>query len=239
MKICHLFWLLLLSAAPLAAQQNYQYQYPYDPYNSSPAPQPNASAPPPPVSSKSVSYSTDGGYAYDKLLSYSNLEARYAFNDFKGDDRLSGASGISAALNVRLFKPLYLHFGVDWLSGTDDHHGDFSLTGLSLGAGLYLPIASRFHIVGEVGMRYDTSSGVLDAIHTDDFSVYVRPGLKFAATEKLELDASVYFASSDNLDDRAVQVNAYYALLSALDLNVGVDFGSDINSYHGGVRFRW
>jgi hypothetical protein len=90
-----------------------------------------------------------------------------------------------------------------------------------------------------VGVRYDTSSGVLDAVHGDDFAVYVKPGIRFAATEKLELDAGVYFASTDNLDDRAVQVNAYYALFSVLDLNFGVDFGSDINSYHGGLRFRW
>lgn len=233
MKFFLPLWLVLAFAAPLLAQQNYQYQYPYDPYNSTPTPQPNAS-------SSSANYSGGGGgYAYDKLLSYSTLQALYAFNDFKGDNQLSGASGINAALNLQFFKPLYLHFGVDWLSGTDDHFGDFNMTSVSAGAGIYLPICSRFHIFGEVGLRYDTTSGVLDAIHGDDFSVYVKPGIRFAATEKLELDASVYFASTDNLDDRAVQVNAYYALFSILDLNLGVDFGSDINSYHGGLRFRW
>src|SRR3954471_17415367 len=122
MKIFNLFWLLLAFTAPLAAQQNYQYQYPYDPYNSSPSPQPNSSAP---VSSAPAG----GGYAYDKLLTYGSLEARYAFNDFKGDNHLSGASGIDVGLNVQLFKPVYLHFGVDWLSGSDDHTGDYSLTG--------------------------------------------------------------------------------------------------------------
>ena len=237
MKFFLPLWLVLSFAAPLLAQQNYQYQYPYDPYNSTPTPQPNAS-------SSSANYSGGGGgggggYAYDKLLSYSSLQALYAFNDFKGDNRLSGASGLNAALNLQLFKPVYLHFGVDWLSGTDDYFGDFNMTSLSAGAGVYLPLFSRFHIFGEVGLRYDTTSGVLDAIHHDNFSVYVKPGLRFAATERLELDASVYFSSTDNLDDRAVQVNAYYNLVSALDLNLGVDFGSDINSYHGGLRFRW
>src|SRR4051812_32600887 len=109
MKIFHCFWLLLAFTAPLLTQQNYQYQYPYDPYNSAPQPQANANSAP----AYSGGGGGGGGYAYDKLLSYSYLEGRYASNDFKGD-HLSGASGLSADLNLPLFKPLYLHFGVDW-----------------------------------------------------------------------------------------------------------------------------
>ena len=232
MKFFHTFWLLLAFSAPLFAQ-NYQYQYPNDPYSATPKPQPNAAYAPPP------SGGYDGGYGFDKLLSYSSLEANYAYNDFKSFDGLGNTSGFTAALNLALFKPLYLHFGVDWLSGTDDHSHDFSLTGLTAGAGVYIPIVSRFHIFGEAGVRYDVTSGVLDALHNDSFSVYLRPGIRFAATERWELDASVYFATTDNLDNRAFQINSYYNLFSILDLNLGIDFGSDVNTYHGGVRLRW
>jgi hypothetical protein len=229
MKFFHVFWLLLAFSAPLLAQ-NYQYQYPYDPYNSSPKPQPSGYGP------------ADGGggdYAFDKLLSYSSFTANYAYNDFKGLDGLSNTSGFNLGLNVALFKPLYLHFGVDWLSGTDEQSHDYSLTGLSAGAGVYVPIVSRFHLFGEVGLRYDTTSGVLDALNHDDFAVYLRPGIRVAVTDRFELAASVYFSTTDNLDDRAVQINGYYNLFSIVDVNLGVDFGSDVNTYHGGVRLRW
>jgi len=228
MKFFHVFWLLLAFSAPLCAQ-NYQYQYPTDPYSASPRPQPNGAYAPP----------SDSGYGFDKLLSYSSLEGNYAYNDFKNFPGLGNTSGFTAALNLALFKPLYLHFGVDWLSGTDEASNDYSMTGLTAGVGVYIPIVPRFHIFGEVGVRYDVTSGVLDALHNDDFSVYIRPGIRFAATDKLELDASVYFATTDNLDDRAFQINGYYNLFSIVDLNLGIDFGSDVNTYHGGVRLRW
>ncbi len=228
MKFFHVFWLLLAFSASLCAQ-DYQYQYPTDPYSASPKPQPNAAYAPP----------GDSGYGFDKLLSYSSLEANYAYNDFKSFDGLGNTSGFTAALNLALFKPLYLHFGVDWLSGTDEASNDYSMTGLTAGVGVYIPIVSRFHLFGEVGLRYDVTSGVLDALHNDDFSVYLRPGIRFAATDRLELDASVYFSTTDNLDDRAFQINGYYNLFSIVDVNLGVDFGSDVNTFHGGVRLRW
>ncbi len=209
--------------------QNYQYQYPTDPYSAAPQAYSGASQGFPAVTSSN----------YDKLLSYGSLEVSYRYNDFKSDSKLNNSSGIGAALNVQLFKPLYLHFGVDWLDGMDTKEKNFSLTGLSAAGGVYLPVVSRFHVFGEFGVRYDITSGALYKFHPDEFAVYMRPGVRFAATDRVEIDASLYFASTKNLNDSVFQLNGYFALLSVLDLGVGVDFASDLNTYHGGLRLRW
>ena len=44
------------------------------------------------------------------------------------------------------------------------------------------------------------------------------PVVRFALTDRWELAASVLFNNTDNLNDRVVEVSAYYALLSWLDM---------------------
>jgi hypothetical protein len=243
----------LLCFGSYALSQNYQSQYPYDPYSGSPQPQ---SQPQPGgyegYSAPSYNSGGDkgGGYSYGNgggssyggtggMLTWGQLEAHYAYNDFKGDDQLDGDSGFGVDLRVKLMKPFYLHFGLDRVTSSDPQARRLEMTSFTAGGGIYVPVAQRFQIFAEVGFRYDHSSGELDYINTDDFSVYVRPGVRFALTDKWELAASVLFNNTDNLNDRAVEVSAYYALVSWLDLGFGVDFGSDINTYRVGGRWRW
>lgn len=220
-----LFAFCLLSSALRA--QDYQYQYPSDPYSSSPKSQPT------------YRESGDHGSAgYEKLLSYGSLEARYNYNDFKHSD-IENSSGFGAALRAPLFRPLYLNFGVNWIHGSNEHEDSFDLTTLTAGVGLFLPIVSRFHIFGEVGVRYDIVSGDIDTFNADDLAIYGRPGVRFAATEKLELAASLLFSDTENFDKHVFEVNGYYALLSVLDVGVGADFADEVNTYHAGLRLRW
>ncbi len=238
----------LCAITTVASAQNYQTQYPYDPYSGSPQPQvqqPPSSGYQPYTSSSSGGYDkgsygggSGGGY-YSRLLTWGQLEAHYAYNDFRGDDRLEGDSGFGVNLRVKLMKPLYLHFGLDRITSSDPQSRSIDITTFNVGAGVYAPIGQRFQIYGEVGLRYDYTSGDLEYINPDDLSLYVRPGVRFAVTDKFELTASVLFFNTDNLNDRIVEVSAYYSLLSWLDLGAGVDFGSDINSYHVGGRWRW
>ena len=55
-----------------------------------------------------------GGHC--NMLTWGQLEAHYAYNDFKDDDRLDGDSGFGVDLRVKLMKPIYLHFGLDRLT---------------------------------------------------------------------------------------------------------------------------
>ncbi len=220
-----LFSMFCLSTAAMA--QNYQYQYPTDPYSSTPKPQSNYQSP--------SSYSGGGS---SKLLTYGSLEARYNYYDFEADN-LDNSSGFAVGLRAPLFKPLFLSFGLNWMQGVNQKEQSFDLTTLTGGVGAYLPIASRFHLFGEAGLRFDISDGELSNLNPDSFAVYMRPGVRFAATEKWELAASVLFSTTDNLDNNVVELNSYFALLSVLDLGLGVDFSEDVSTYHAGVRLRW
>ena len=242
----------ICSLSCVAYAQNYQTQYPYDPYSGSPQPQVQQ-----PQSSGYQTYSSSsedyskGSYGYgssgsggavsnySRLLTWGQLEAHYAYNDFKGDNRLEGDSGFGVDLRVKLMKPIYLHFGLDRITSSDASARTIEITTFTAGAGVYVPIGQRFQIYGEVGFRYDYTSGDLEFLNPDDLSLYVRPGVRFAVTDKLELTASVMFNNTDNLNDRVLEVSGYYSLLSWLDVGAGVDFGSDINTYRIGGRWRW
>jgi len=240
--------LCCLSCAVYA--QNYQAQYPYDPYSG--APQPQVQQPQSTgyqgYSAPSYSGYDKGGYEYDSggggnyagLLTWGQLEAHYAYNDFKGDDELEGDSGFGVNLRVKLMKPLYLHFGLDRITSSTPQARSIEITSFTVGAGVYVPIGQRFQLYGEAGFRYDYNSGDDDYSDLeDDLSLYVRPGIRFAVTDKLELTASILFNNTDNFNERVFEVSGYYALLSWLDVGAGVDFGSDINTYRIGGRWRW
>jgi hypothetical protein len=136
-------------------------------------------------------------------------------------------------------KPLYLHLGLDRITSSDPKARTIEITTITVGAGVYAPIGERLQLYGEVGLRYDYTSGDLEYLNPDDLSLYVRPGVRFAITDKWEVTASVLFFNTDNFNDRIVEVSTYYSLLSWLDVGAGVDFGSDINSYRIGGRWRW
>lgn len=255
---------MLFATTLASAQQNYQTQgyYPSDPYSGTP----QASYQQPSYQSQggyggyegysAPTYTSGGGGGYDKqsynygstggvsgrygnILSWDNLEVYYAYNDFRGDDKIEGDSGFGADLRVKLMNPIFLHFGLDRITGSAPNAKDISITSFTAGAGVFVPIGSRFQLFGEVGLRYDYTSGALEYINTDDISLYVRPGVRFALTERIELAASVVFNDTENLNDRAVEVTGYYAITNWLDFLAGVDFGSDINTYRLGGRWRW
>jgi hypothetical protein len=232
-----LFSVITLSVAFTAAvmAQSYQPQYPYDPYNPSPQPQPQTNY----GATYGGAAPTYGSPAYGSMLGYQSLDVNYVYNDFKDDNKLEGASGFSAALKLELMKPLYLNLGLERITSSTPKAEDIDITKFSAAGGVFLPLGNRFHIFGELGAQYDYVSGDENPITSSDFSVFIRPGIRFAATDKLELSASLLFTNTDNLDERVLELNAYYAMLSWLDVGVGVDFGDDINSYHLGGRWRW
>jgi hypothetical protein len=252
--------LFCLASAGSVAAQNYQSQYPYDPYSGTPQPQAQQQQPggyegysaPSYGSGSTTSYDNKGGSSYGSgggsssfdsvtgsMLTWGHLSAHYAYNDFRGDDDLDGDSGFGADLHVGLMKIGFLHFGLDRITSSSPSPRDIEITTLTAGGGLFIPLGKRFQIFGEVGLRYDNTSGDFESINEDELMVYVRPGIRLALTDRWELSASVLFNNTDNLNDRVLEVSTYYALLDWLDVGGGVDFGSDINTFRIGGRWRW
>ena len=108
-----------------------------------------------------------------------------------------------------------------------------------MGAGLYLPISQRFHFLGEIGGVYTKLDATQSRFSLSDGAIYVRPAIRWQALNRLELQAGVTVTSADDFNNRVLDVNAYLALFEQFDLGLGADFGDEMNSFHGGVRFRW
>ena len=240
MKSSSIALLMLLASTITGFAQGYQAQYPYDPYGGAPQPTPPPRQVPPPQYGPQGYSQQPGAADYKSLLTYGSLEAHYGYTSFSNGLSLKNSSAFGANLNMALLKPLFVHVGVNWLRGGTDGGSDkgLKMTSVSLGGGAYIPFTDRFHIFGEVGFRYDVVNGAT-SISKDDLAVYVRPGIRYAVTDKFELAADVTLNSTKNLNDRVYGISGFYNLFDILDLGLGVDISPDVNTYRGGVRLHW
>ncbi len=251
------FWSL-----PALAQYGYTPPVPPTPPTMPTAPQPQYQAYPGSVPDAGAGMDTGyaaptygsptyGGYSQQPLpppqaaighdiMSYGYLEGYYKYTSFK-ESSLDPASGLGVALSAELFKPLYVKGGFEWASGNggSKENGGFDFSSVSLGAGAYIPITGRFHIMCEVGGAYYKLDAEKDSVSFSDGAIYVHPGIKVAATQSLELEGGLLFTSSDHYDSILFNVGAYWRLFSALDLKLGADFGDASTGWKAGLRVRW
>jgi hypothetical protein len=250
--------LLALAGATAALGQGYAPQgyvpQGYMPQGyAAPAPAPAPAAAPAMSPTATPYYGADAGYGYaptsygapatgvnpSSLLSYGLLEGYYQYNTFK-DTGLDASHGLGLNLTAQLFQPLFLRGAFSWASGNGKLVPDgYSLSTVQLGAGAYLPVSDRFHLVGEVGGLYSTLTASKSAVSFSDGALYVRPSIRFAATESLELQGGMMITSADDYNSRQWDLNAYYRLFTAMDVGFGAGFGDQTNNYRAGVRFRW
>lgn len=249
--------LLLLALCSVPALGQYQY------YGAStggmgampsmpPAPPP---APPPtyPAYGTDMTYGSTGyapmptdpgfggtGGTDTSILSYGFLEAGYQFQKPK-DSSLESAHGVGISLSAQLFKPLFINAGFGWTlsDGSGSKSKEYDFTSASLGVGLYLPIISKLHFVGEVGGIYGKLDAQRDSLSFTEGAVYARPALRFAPVEFLEFQAGVTVTSSDSFDTVIFDLAGYFRIFSQLDLGLNVDLGDEFTGFTGGIRFRW
>ncbi len=182
-----------------------------------------------------ASYSSPGS----NMLSYGFLEGGYQYRN-PDNDALDGSHGLAVTLSVQLFKPLFLKAEFGWSKGGSGSTAkEYDFTYASLGAGLYLPIISRLHIVAEAGGLYGKMDATKDSISFTEGAFYVRPALRFAPIDILELQTGVTLTSSDDFGSTIIDVSAYLRLIKQLDVGLGVDFGDEYTGFTGGLRFRW
>lgn len=174
------------------------------------------------------------------ILSYGYLEGFYQYTDFKNSS-LDGASGLGLALSAQLFKPLFIKAGFNWASsgGGSKESDGYDFSSVSLGAGAYIPITPRFHLLCDIGGAYYKLDADKESVSFSDGAIYVHPGLRVAATQSLELQGGLMFTSSDNYDSILFNVDAYWKVFSALDLKLGADFGDESTAWKAGLRVRW
>lgn len=245
--------LLLLAFHSVPALGQYQYYgAPNDGMGAMssmpPAPPPVSAPPTYPGYGSDMSYGSPG-YPSDasfnassapNILSYGFLEGGYQFQEPK-DSSLEGSHGVALALSVQLFKPLFIkaEFGWSLSNGGGRSSREYDFTSASLGAGLYLPIVDKFHLLAEVGGMYGKLDANINRFSFTEGAIYARPAIRFAPVEFLEFQAGLTVTSSDSFDSMIFDVAAYFRLLSQLDLGINVDLGDEFTGFTGGIRFRW
>lgn len=245
--------LLLLAFHSVPALGQYQYYgAPNDGMGAMssmpPAPPPVSAPPTYPGYGSDMSYGSPG-YPSDasfnassapNILSYGFLEGGYQFQEPK-DSSLEGSHGVALALSVQLFKPLFIkaEFGWSLSNGGGRSSREYDFTSASIGAGLYLPIVDKFHLLAEVGGMYGKLDANINRFSFTEGAIYARPAIRFAPVEFLEFQAGLTVTSSDSFDSMIFDVAAYFRLLSQLDLGINVDLGDEFTGFTGGIRFRW
>jgi hypothetical protein len=184
-------------------------------------------------------YGAVGSTANTDLLGYGLLEGFYQYNTFKNEN-IDASHGLGVALTAELFEPFFMRGSFSWGAGNGKGFKEgYDMSTIQVGGGAYFAVANRFHIVGEVGGLYSTLSADSSQLSFSDGALYIRPGVRFAPTDSVELNAAMQLTSADDYNSRVFDVNAYYRLFTQMDVGLGAGFGDNQNGYRAGVRFRW
>ncbi len=178
------------------------------------------------------------------IVNYNYIELNYRYLQPKNKG-LDGANTIGGTLSVALFEPLFLKFGAYWGSGkgggtagATNTNYDFASVQASVGFHTQL-VDPRLQFTGEAGLMYANLKSSNTALSFSDGAIFVRPALRFAPTEAIELQAGVTVSSADKYDSKMVDLNGYFRVMPKLDLGVGLDFGDTTRGFRGNIRYRW
>ncbi|MDB6073001.1 MAG: hypothetical protein JWO89_641 [Verrucomicrobiaceae bacterium] len=174
------------------------------------------------------------------MLTYGQLEIDY-MRTTHTNKAIPASDGIAVSLMTELMNPFFLHFGADFSSGSQGStkSKDYDFTKLSLGGGGHFAITNRLHFTGEIGFLYANLDSKNASKSFSDGAVYIMPGLRFAATDSLELDGHLTATSADKYDGFIFDLGGYYKVFAQMDLGLNVGFGDESTTYKAGVRFRW
>lgn len=172
----------------------------------------------------SASVSADG-FDYDFLsLGYGVIE----FDDINVDGDGVGIAG-SYAINDSFhvfagYQDAGLDFGVD-------------VTSISAGIGYHMGLSPTVDLVTSLSYEYvDISASGIPGI--DDNGVGLGIGLRFAATDKIELNAGIsYVDFSDSGDDTGFGAGGLYSFTDAFALGFGGSWTDDASAYTLTGRF--
>lgn len=164
---------------------------------------------------------------------YTYLEGGYQHLDIdvgSGIDVDGDGFGLGGSLSVTdhvhllaSYSQVDLDFGVD-------------ATEYSVGVGGRLPMDAGVHLVGSAGWTWaelETSIGDFD-----DDGFFVSGGVRWMATDRVELSADVtYVDLDDSGDDTTLGIGLLFHMTPDLALGVGAQFGDDVTGYQAGLRY--
>ncbi|MBT8082755.1 MAG: porin family protein [Gammaproteobacteria bacterium] len=157
-------------------------------------------------------------------LSYGNMEFDEVNVDGDGFG-LAGSYAINEDFHVFAgYEAAGLDFGID-------------ATTLAAGLGWHTPLSPVVDLVASASYRYfelDVPGGG----NADDSGLGLGVGLRFAASELLELNAGIsYVDFSDSGNDTGFGIGGLYSFTDAFALGLSANWSDDVSSYTLGGRF--
>ena len=189
-------------------------------------------------------------------INYDLFEMGYRYLVFDGkNDFLDDGHAVSLDISLDLLWLFFLETEV--LYGTTntnvDSVGDFlnldesgNYTQLKLGIGGHIPVSDRFHLVASGGFYYenqDLSGDVFDDLNgfIDGGGVYLRPGVRFLLTDRLEAGAFADYTKLSDADegDWGVSGDLIFRLTNSIGISGRATWKEDISTFGVGLRLSW
>jgi len=226
-----------------------------DPYAAPPPPTGMSALPPQGTSPYGAPPPAPGTYGGPADMSYGNamvpgivnfnyVEFNYRYIQPKNKG-LDGANTIGGTLSVALFEPLFLKFGAYWGSGkgagtAGATNSDYDFAAIQAAVGFHTQLVDRrLQFTGEAGLLYANLKSTNSSVSFSNGAIYVRPALRFTATEAIEIQAGVTVSSADKYDSKVLDLSGYFRVMPKFDVGIGADFGDTTRGFRGNLRYRW
>jgi hypothetical protein len=161
-------------------------------------------------------------------LTYNEVQLSYVHLD---GDSAGKANGADLRVHYSLLDGVFAYGDITSLSG------DFDNTGLDLGLGGYIPVASNLHVIGRAGYSY------FDTDEDNSNGWHVAAGLRAQLGCNLELNAKAEYGDLVDFEDGsywAYGVGATWHINEAFAIVSEYVFGQDDTwSIRGGVVFKF
>jgi opacity protein-like surface antigen len=110
------------------------------------------------------------------------------------------------------------------------------LDSLSIGIGWHTPLSDRVDLVTDLSYEYIDLSALGQSVDDNGFGLGV--GLRFAATDNVELNAGInYVDFSDGGNDTGFGVGALFGVSDNIDIGLSADWADDTSAYGINGRF--
>ncbi|MEX0706318.1 MAG: outer membrane beta-barrel protein [Woeseia sp.] len=168
-------------------------------------------------------------------LSYNYVDAAYSQTELDDFDVDGDSIGISGAFEINENFFLFAGYGTGDL---DDGFGtSVDIDQLSAGVGYHIPLSGQVDLVTGLSYEYvDLSVPGFGSVDDNGFGLSL--GLRFAATEQVELNVGIkYIDLSDSGDDTGFGIGGLYNFTENVSVGLSGNWTDDTSTYGIGGRF--
>lgn len=165
---------------------------------------------------------------------YNSVTASYGLIEFDDFDTDGNSLGINLSVEVG---DSFFVFGSYGQAEIDGSNGTADIDAYNLGVGFHMPLSDKMDLVASASYEYADTT--VPGLGSDDDNGYgLGLGVRFAATEKIEIDGSVNFVDlSDGGNDTSLGAAFLYNFTSNFSLGAAGSWNDDSTAYSVGARF--